>query len=90
MTKLLILLLLGSINTADAGSRRTKAKQHHKAQRHHNVQHHNYDYKPYGVNIYWQAGRRYYRSAGLVWQWTPGHWDWFYWIPGHWVVVARF
>ena len=104
MTKLLILLLLGSINTADAGSRRPKHKNNQNVQRHSNVQRHNNAqprhnnvqprhnnyHVPKNVSVYWYGSYMRYRHAGLVWQWVPGYWIPGYWIPGHWVIIARF
>ena len=92
MTKLLILLLLGTINTADARSSRAKHKNNQNVQRHHNnvqPRHNNY-HVPKNVSVYWYGSYMRYRHAGLVWQWVPGYWIPGYWIPGHWVIIARF
>lgn len=100
MTKLLILLLLGTINTADARSSRTKHKNNQNVQRHHNnVQRHN-NAQPRHVqprhNNVQPRHNNYHVPKNVSVYWYGSYmryrhaglvWQWVpgYWIPGYWI-----
>jgi len=84
MTSLFALIFLGAMNTAEA------RPHHHPPPRHHVVHtrpHHHP--KPKHVRAYRHNGHRYYRHAGIVWRWVPGHWFRATWVKGHWEISYR-
>ena len=83
MTSLFTLIFLGAMHTAEA------RPHHHPPPRHHATHARAHHPKPRHVYAYRHNGHRYYRDAGIVWRWVPGHWFRAGWVRGHWEISYR-
>lgn len=86
MTSLFTLIFVGLMNTADA-----RPHAHHRPTPRAHVPRHvvHHHPKPVHVRAYRHHGHRYYRHAGIVWRWAPGHWMHATWVRGHWQISYR-
>lgn len=84
MTSLFALIFMGALNTAEARPHQHPPPRHHVAR----TRPHNHS-KPKHVRSYHHSGHRYYRHAGIVWQWVPGHWFRANWVRAHWEISYR-
>ncbi len=85
MVSLSALLMLFSMNVAEA---RHVPRQAHPPVKHH-VHHHRAAHVPKHRPKH--AHRHsHYTHNGVLWNWVPGHWVGIRWVRGHWKVSIRF
>lgn len=89
MTSLFALLMAAMIGTADARPHHHKHYHHKPHVKHHAAAHHSHIHKPRKVRVFHHEGHKYYRHAGVVWRWVPGHWIGIRWVRGHWEFSYR-
>ena len=83
MVSLSALLMLFSMNVAEA---RHAPRQAHPPAKHHT--HHQAAYTP-GHRPKQAHRHSHYTRNGILWNWVPGHWVGIRWVSGHWAITIR-